>query len=197
MPVTQQFDYQWQKNGAKIYHIANATELPEVLQQIIPYDDRNNARANTIVVTGLPDAWGQVLRRLWEPDQLVVWKSDEDAEAFCRNCAQASVGITGCAWAAADTGSVTLYGTRANSLLPSLLPPVHVVILSASQIFPTFAEGLAYVQSSLQEGPHSVSPPFIKIIAGPSMTGDIEGQLITGVHGPKDLYAIVIEKSLV
>ncbi|SMC04687.1 Uncharacterised ACR, YkgG family COG1556 [Sulfobacillus thermosulfidooxidans DSM 9293] len=197
MRVIQQFDQQWQKNGAKIYHVAHATELPEALTRI-SQRHAGNEGTHTVVAAGLSGAWEHLIRRVFPPEQLYVWKGGGNAEEFRQRCAQAGIGITGCAWAAADAGSVTLYGHGDQSLLPSLLPPVHVVILSTSQIFPTFAEGLAHLQSP---GPHNALrpslPPLIKMIAGPSMTGDIEGQLITGVHGPKDLYAIVMEEILV
>jgi L-lactate dehydrogenase complex protein LldG len=69
--------------------------------------------------------------------------------------------------------------------LVSLVPPVHIAILHASQIFMTLGETLSALQ-----GGDEISPA-ITFITGPSRTADIELTLAIGVHGPQELYVIV------
>ncbi|MCL4351956.1 MAG: lactate utilization protein [Firmicutes bacterium] len=105
--------------------------------------------------------------------------------------AASQVGITGAAWAAADTGTVALCASPSTGLLPSLLMPVHIMLLNQNQIQPSVSEGLKRLyQDSRKEGR---MPPLVKLITGPSMTADIEGQLVIGVHGPGAIGVVVYD----
>jgi len=37
------------------------------------------------------------------------------------------------------------------------------------------------------------APPLITLISGPSRTADIEKQIVSGMHGPKKVYSIILE----
>lgn len=104
----------------------------------------------------------------------------------------AVVGVTGCAWAAADTGTVALYAEPHQPLWPSLLPAVHVVWVWADQLVPTLAEGLRRLWQRSRDGS---GPPLVKLVSAPSMTADIEGQLIVGVHGPRRVIVVFDQRS--
>ena len=73
--------------------------------------------------------------------------------------------------------------------LVSLLPPVHIAIIRSSDIHPTIGDALAALH-----GANDLSRA-ITFITGPSRTADIELTLTVGVHGPKELYVIIIEES--
>lgn len=97
------------------------------------------------------------------------------------------VGITTAQAAIAETGTLVLDSAFEKHRLVSLVPPVHVAIIDASQIYLTLAEALA----ALQRGPEL--SPAITLITGPSRTADIELTLALGVHGPQELHVIVRE----
>lgn len=103
----------------------------------------------------------------------------------------AVVGVTGCAWAVADTGTVALYAEPNHPLWATLLPAVHVIWAWVDQLLPTLAEGLRRVgqRSHGGSGPH-----MVKLVSAPSMTADIEGQLIVGVHGPRRVVVVFDER---
>jgi L-lactate utilization protein LutC len=107
-----------------------------------------------------------------------------DSRAMRDVSAQAVLGITGCAWAVASTGSVALYGSASTGLLPSVLPPAHLVLVRRDSVVATVADGLTRLQGQ-------ALPPLMKIVSGPSMTADIEGTLVVGVHGPGKVGAII------
>ncbi|MCL4495633.1 MAG: LUD domain-containing protein [Firmicutes bacterium] len=186
--ILRRFEEEWQGNAGKIFHIVQAEELQTVLTDLA--DANGVSDQNPIVVSGLSEKWAQWIRT-WNMKQVYIWNPEDDAEEFRHRCADASVGITGCAWAAADAGSVCLYSQKDSSLLPSLLPPVHVVMISAAQIVSTFREGMDRLYRDARQG--GEWPALVKIVAGPSMTADIEGQLILGVHGPRDVYAVIVD----
>ena len=69
----------------------------------------------------------------------------------------------------------------------SLVPPLHIVIVDAQQLYGTFAEA---VQGQRWTGG---MPTNALLISGPSKTADIELVLAYGVHGPKQLVVLLRE----
>ncbi len=115
---------------------------------------------------------------------------DESTRGMHRSAAAgADLGITTCAWAAADTGTLALYATPSTGRLTSLLPTVHLALLRPSLIVRTIAEGLTLLADyAAQRGDF---PSTVNLVSGPSRTGDIEGDLAVGAHGPMRAGVIV------
>ena len=97
------------------------------------------------------------------------------------------VGISTAQAAIAETGTLVLDATRERHRLVSLVPPVHIAIVKASQIFRTLGEVLTLIQKEKEVS------PAVTFITGPSRTADIELTLAIGVHGPQKLYVIIDE----
>ena len=97
------------------------------------------------------------------------------------------VGITSAQLAIAETGTLVLDASKEQHRLASLLPPVHIAIISSSQICLTLGEALAAIHANGSEISSTVT-----FITGPSRTADIELTLAIGVHGPQKLYVLVI-----
>lgn len=95
--------------------------------------------------------------------------------------------VTSTRGAIAETGSLILWPNTDEPRLMSLVPPVHIAVLEADQIFATFHEAVALQRWS--DG----MPTNALLVSGPSKTADIEQTLAYGVHGPKELVVIVIE----
>lgn len=95
------------------------------------------------------------------------------------------IGITSAQWAIAETGTLVLESGAEQHRLVSLVPPVHVCLLTASSIRQSMAEIL--------ESADTRSNPTITFITGASRTSDIELTLAIGVHGPGELHVIVIK----
>src|SRR5690606_18699946 len=91
--------------------------------------------------------------------------------------------------AIAETGSLVCCSDGGHSRGLSLIPPVHIAIVRKSDILPDmFDFWPRYAQSQPDELPSSIA-----FITGPSKTADIEGVLITGVHGPGRVFVLVVE----
>jgi L-lactate utilization protein LutC len=100
----------------------------------------------------------------------------------------AEIGISSVSLAIAETGTLALASRPGQERLASLLPPVHVAIVEASQIVPDLFD---YFDRLEADGLASLPSNFV-FITGPSKTGDIELTLTTGVHGPGKWHVIVI-----
>jgi len=105
-----------------------------------------------------------------------------------------SCGITVAQTAVARTGSVVVTSSGGESRLTSLVPPLHLVIVPASSI----VEDLLDLAISGEAVASPLSrpaelPSCVTLVTGPSKTADIEGVLITGVHGPGVVEVIVLE----
>jgi L-lactate dehydrogenase complex protein LldG len=96
------------------------------------------------------------------------------------------VGLTGAHAALADTGSIVVISGPGRGRMASLLPPTHIAVVRAEQMYPSLGPFLASNPDAVEVGANMV------VITGPSRTGDIEGTLVLGVHGPGDLQVVVI-----
>jgi L-lactate dehydrogenase complex protein LldG len=99
----------------------------------------------------------------------------------------ADVGLTACEYLAAETGTVVLRSSPVAPRALSLLPRAHIVVARLEQLLSTVAECLQ--KTYLDESPPS---SCITLVTGPSRTADIEKVLVRGVHGPRDLYVLLL-----
>ncbi len=112
---------------------------------------------------------------------------DAEVESFKEELFKIHAGITTTRGAIADTGALILWPTVDEPRLISLVPPVHIAVLEAENIYPSLAEAMARQQWS------GGMPTNALLVSGPSKTADIEFTLVYGVHGPKELVVIVRE----
>lgn len=131
------------------------------------------------LVSGLLAA-GFAWRRFHIPNQ------PEDRRRAQQAMHDVKVGITGAEAGFAESGSVVLRSGAGRPRLASLLPLVHVVVLSRRRI----RRSLAHWMAEKPEGPTSVSN--LVVVTGPSRTGDIEMLLNLGVHGPRYLEVVLV-----
>jgi L-lactate dehydrogenase complex protein LldF len=102
--------------------------------------------------------------------------------------AQAQAGLTGAHAVLADTGTLVVPGGPGRSQLASLLPPVHLAVISAEDIYPSMT---AWLASSGEQSVRQFSR--LDLISGPSRTADIEMTLTIGVHGPGRVIVFCLE----
>jgi L-lactate dehydrogenase complex protein LldG len=87
-------------------------------------------------------------------------------------------------YALADPGSVVLAASPEEPRARSLLPEIHLTIVSEDRVLPGLAELFARVESAL--------PSSLAIISGPSRSADIEQVLALGVHGPREEHVVIV-----
>jgi L-lactate dehydrogenase complex protein LldG len=144
-----------------------------------------------VVVPDLADAlWSAGVEVVLAP----VGEQDREgaAPAFRQACATADLGITGAAYAVADTGTVVALAGPGRPRSTSLLPPVHVAAVRAAQFVPHLSALLERLRAD--EWRHGL-PSAMALITGPSRTADIEQTLSVGVHGPREAYVVIIDEA--
>jgi len=114
---------------------------------------------------------------------------DESAIEFVENAPASflfdgDLGVTSAQWAIAETGTLVLESEKESHRLTSLIPPVHLCVLTASNVRQTMGEILELAGKDLSK--------TMTFITGASRTSDIELTLAIGVHGPGELHVIVI-----
>lgn len=100
-----------------------------------------------------------------------------------RGAHEAPLGVSMARAAIAETGSLMM--DARDGRRTQLLAPTHVVFVMAADVHATFREALLEVREDL--------PSAIGLHSGPSKSADIAQTLVTGVHGPGRLIAVVIE----
>lgn len=97
------------------------------------------------------------------------------------------VGVTGCEFLVARTGSVLVSSFTPNQKQMNVFPPVHIVIAHVSQLVDYLEEALVSLQKKYTDS----LPSVISTITGPSRTADIEKTLVLGAHGPKEFIVFL------
>ncbi len=104
--------------------------------------------------------------------------------------ASCDAAITLCHYLIARTGAIVMSSAQQSGRNISAYAPVHICIAYIDQLVFDTREALKAIKEKY--GNHI--PSFITFAAGPSRTADIEKTLVTGVHGPKEVYLFLIDK---
>lgn len=106
------------------------------------------------------------------------------------NLPSCDVSITTCEALVARTGSMVLTTAQASGRTTSVYAPIHVCIAYTSQVVYDVADAL----QNLKDKYAPSFPSFVTFASGPSRTADIEKTLVTGVHGPKEVFCFLVYK---
>lgn len=193
--LAERFESELNGLGCASYRAATLPSLEEILKSIL-----NSKHAQSVVVSRNP-----ILEQLHIPGILKGWgikvaqwpesvPGEEDNRKFRDECFAAGAGITGVDFALAETGSLVLTSFTEGSQLTSLAPPIHIALYRRSQIRASLDEVLRNLPVS--RDPDRPSPARSAVfITGTSRTADIEQVLVRGVHGPREVHAILVEES--
>ncbi len=169
------------KNGMIVEQVA-AADIPDAIRRCLGKHQVKKALLN------LGTFEGQVPMR--ETLTSINIEAHAWGEPNCRATAyECDASITDCRYGLADTGALLVWSDPTFGRSSTLTVPIHIVLLPAERILPDLIDGLARVRQDCQ----GQMPSNVVVINGPSKTADIEMNLITGVHGPKFLYVIVVE----
>lgn len=107
------------------------------------------------------------------------------------NLAKSEAAITTCDALVARTGSFLLSSATASGRTVSVYTPIHICLAYTSQLVYDVKDGLQLLQHEYNHA--GTMPSFFTLASGPSRTADIEKTLVVGVHGPKEVFCLLID----
>ena len=99
--------------------------------------------------------------------------------------------ITDCEYLVARTGTIVLSAAQQRGRTVSVYAPIHICIAYTNQLVYDIKDALQALQIKYADN----IPSLISFASGPSRTADIEKTLVTGVHGPKEVYLFLVDKT--
>ncbi len=121
----------------------------------------------------------------------IYCKEDRWNEQFSNtiNLATSDAAITGCECLVARTGTIVLSAAEQSGRTVSVYAPIHICIAYTNQLVFDIKDAIELVNKKYNGN----IPSLITFASGPSRTADIEKTLVTGVHGPKEVYLFLID----
>lgn len=116
-----------------------------------------------------------------DPEQLAKHARKVLREKFL----EAEVGITGCNFAVAETGSVTLVTNEGNADLSTSLPKTVITVMGMERIVPTFEELDILVSLLTRSAVGQRLSSYVTVLTGPKEEGDVDG--------PEEFHLVIVD----
>lgn len=181
-----QFTDACERVGGQVHHLSSTAEVVALIRDVRvggPVPILMSWDAPMLPLAGLHEAL--VAEGIEVLSSAVRVDTAGHAEDLARLDA-ATVGVTGAIAVLAETGSIVVMSGAGRPRLASLLPPVHVALVTRAQLVPSLGAWLADRPAFPAESANCV------VITGPSRTADIEMTLTRGVHGPRSVHVVFV-----
>jgi L-lactate dehydrogenase complex protein LldG len=183
--LVDQFAKMFTAETGIVYRVKDNDQALEKLTEIVKQEGLKSVMVsddNVVASFDLP-AWGNTINvNVMSPKDFEGRGDFKDA-VFDR----AEAGITGVDFAVAESGTLGLIHDKNQARLISLAPILHIAIVPVERIFPVYEPVMESVFLKKESRPGQ----FV-FITGPSMTGDIQGHLFKGMHGPRRVMVILV-----
>lgn len=189
----ERFREEFERVAGVFHRVRSLDEVPGVIR------DLARERGAKELVSWDPAAAGLDLRASLGGEGLVVTvaESGQESEAarlrHREQAARAQIGVTGCDFVLAETGTLILVSGSGRPRSTSLLPDAHVAVFGRDRLVESLEQVGILLEALHVDPARSMSGAMINFITGPSRTADIELTLTRGVHGPKEVHAIFVE----
>lgn len=157
------------KAGTTLGRIAAITELPELA-------------ARHLASRKLP------MRIALQPAPLLNSLDWAATGIACDGAAGDGIVVGLARWGIAENGTLVFHSAADTPILLNFLPAVHIVAVYAHSIVSHLEDYAAAARRAGDPAPRNAC-----LITGASGTTDIEGNLVLGAHGPRELHIIVID----
>lgn len=167
-----EFGEQFSKLLGKFVYCADVEELESQLATIIMHNK-----------------WEKLFFR--EDEMRTVFSESFMKKDSYPDLANADAAITTCEALVARTGSIILSSAQRSGRTTSVYAAIHICIAFTDQLVYDVKDGLQLIKERYA----GRIPSLITFATGPSRTADIEKTLVVGVHGPREVYVFLVERT--
>jgi L-lactate dehydrogenase complex protein LldF len=97
----------------------------------------------------------------------------------------ADIGITGCNFAVANTGSISLVTNEGNADLVTALPKTQITVMGMERIVPSFEEMEVLVSLLTRSSVGQKLTSYVTVLTGPRDEGDVDG--------PEEFHLVIVD----
>lgn len=97
----------------------------------------------------------------------------------------ADIGITGCNFAVAETGTICLVTNEGNADLVTALPKIQITVMGMERIVPTFEELDVLVSLLTRSAVGQKLTSYITLLSGPRQLGEVDG--------PEEFHLVIVD----
>ncbi len=116
-----------------------------------------------------------------------------DPQALCakarsvlrREFLNADMGISGCNFAIADTGTVCIVTNEGNGRLVSTLPPIYVAVMGIEKLVPTVQDAFLQYQALARSATGQKVTVYLSMTNGPKQPEDVDG--------PREFHVVLLD----
>jgi L-lactate dehydrogenase complex protein LldF len=103
-----------------------------------------------------------------------------------RNCfLEADIGLTGCNFGIAESGTITLVSNEGNGRMVSTIPKVQVVVMGMERLVPTFEDVEVMLNLLARSATGQKLTVYTSFLTGPRRSHDLDG--------PEELHVIILD----
>ncbi len=187
--LNQQFLQNMTGNSALCFE-CQEEEIPALLHKLLVQE-----KIKSLVLSGQPQVekiFQQTLNQAQEDTAFSCdfFRFENNLEELKERLFEVAASLEKAHSGLAETGSLVIRSTKETPRSLSLIPPIHIVLLSSKNIYANFE---TYLSASKLSSRSSLENTLL--ISGPSKTADIELTLVQGIHGPLKLIVILYNEA--
>lgn len=116
-----------------------------------------------------------------KPEELAQFAREQLREEFLT----ADIGVTGCNFAVAESGSVALVTNEGNARLSTTIPKTHIAVMGMERIVPTWEELEVLVTMLCRSAVGQKLTSYVTGLSGPREEGDLDG--------PEEFHLVIVD----
>ncbi|CAM3165821.1 lactate utilization protein C [Lactococcus hircilactis] len=121
-------------------------------------------------------------------DKVVQWqKGEQYREENIMNAQHANVAVAFAQFFLAESATIAVESSAGQGRSIHFLPTHYISIIPQSRIVPDMQRAAKWYDA------HKKENTTLHFISGPSNSGDIEMQLVIGLHGPLEIFYVIVK----
>jgi len=179
------FDTELLKVGGKTLFCKSDKDCLSRIKEIIEIENGKSIALSPLIEANLRDE----IIKLFQNGNFFLTNTCKSVDDLKEKLSTSDIGISVADYLIAETGTIGILSKTEEGRLLSILTPVNIIIAKKGNILPDMGSFLRILNEKISNQ-KAFSASIL--ITGPSRTADIEKILIIGVHGPKELYILIV-----